>query len=44
MAADGLSTAAMALGRVQGAAFLREQDVGAVLVAPEGQIEEINLY
>jgi thiamine biosynthesis lipoprotein len=43
MAADGLSTAAMALGRVRGAAFLRDQAVSAVLVPAEGEIEEINL-
>jgi thiamine biosynthesis lipoprotein len=45
MAADGISTAAMALGHQRGAAFLREQGVKAVLVASEGDgtAEEINL-
>jgi thiamine biosynthesis lipoprotein len=43
MAADGISTAAMALGHRRGAAFLREQGVRAVLVTPDGAIEEINL-
>ncbi|HEV7662039.1 MAG TPA: FAD:protein FMN transferase [Chloroflexota bacterium] len=43
MAADGLSTAAMVLGRHRGQAFLEEQGVGGVLVAPDGSIVRVNL-
>jgi thiamine biosynthesis lipoprotein len=43
MAADGLSTAAMVLGRAGGSAFLTRQGVGAVLVAPDGALQKVNL-
>src|SRR5579859_6430862 len=35
MAADGLSTAAMVLGRERGLAFLEDQGVGGLLMAPD---------
>lgn len=43
MAADGLSTAAMILGRERGARFLEQQGVGGLLVAPDGTQWKINL-
>ena len=43
MAADGLSTTAMVLGRDRGRAFLEQQAVGGVLVAPDGGLTRINL-
>jgi thiamine biosynthesis lipoprotein len=43
MSADGLSTAAMVLGRDRGARFLEAQGVGGVLVAPEGELCLVNL-
>jgi thiamine biosynthesis lipoprotein len=43
MAADGLSTAAMALGRPRAHAFLEAQQVSALLVAPDGAITTVNL-
>ena len=43
MAADGLSTAAMVLGRKQGLEFLEHQGVGGVMVAPDGTTYEVNL-
>ncbi|MGI9148327.1 MAG: FAD:protein FMN transferase [Chloroflexota bacterium] len=36
MAADGLSTAAMALGRERGLQFLEDQSVGGLLMSPDG--------
>jgi len=36
MAADGLSTAAMVLGRERGLAFLEDQGVGGLLMSPDG--------
>ena len=36
MAADGLSTAAMVLGREQGLRFLEQQGVGGLLIASDG--------
>jgi thiamine biosynthesis lipoprotein len=43
MAADGLSTAAMVLGRQRGLQFLESQGVGGVLVAPDGTTLAVNL-
>jgi thiamine biosynthesis lipoprotein len=43
MAADGLSTAAMVLGRQRGIAFLEQQGVGGVLIGPDGTTWEVNL-
>jgi thiamine biosynthesis lipoprotein len=43
MAADGLSTAAMALGRDQGLRFLEAQNVSGVLIAPDGESFTANL-
>ena len=43
MAADGLSTAAMALGRPRAQAFLEAQNVSALLVAPDGGVTTVNL-
>jgi len=43
MAADGLSTAAMVLGPERGLAFLQEQGVGGLLIAPDGTVTRINL-
>jgi FAD:protein FMN transferase len=43
MAADGLSTAAMVLGRQRGLEFLDSQGVGGLLVAPDGATFEVNL-
>jgi FAD:protein FMN transferase len=43
MAADGLSTAAMVLGRERGLDFLKSQGVGGVLVAPDGTVWQVNL-
>jgi thiamine biosynthesis lipoprotein len=43
MAADGLSTAAMVLGRERGLRFLEEQGVGGLLVAPDGSSVSVNL-
>jgi thiamine biosynthesis lipoprotein len=42
MAADGLSTAAMVLGRARAQAFLKSQNVAAVLVTPDGAVVEVN--
>lgn len=43
MAADGLSTAAMVLGRERGLEFLEQQGVGALLMAPDGATWQVNL-
>ncbi|HEY0581249.1 MAG TPA: FAD:protein FMN transferase [Chloroflexota bacterium] len=43
MAADGLSTAAMVLGRERGQLFLKQQGVGALFVSPDGSSVECNL-
>jgi thiamine biosynthesis lipoprotein len=43
MAADGLSTAAMILGRERGLHFLEEQGVGGLLIAPDGTQWRVNL-
>jgi thiamine biosynthesis lipoprotein len=43
MAADGLSTAAMILGRERGQRFLEEQRVGAIFIAPDGTQSRVNL-
>jgi thiamine biosynthesis lipoprotein len=43
MAADGLSTTAMLLGRERGLEFLEQQDVGGLLVAPDGGVRKVNL-
>jgi FAD:protein FMN transferase len=43
MAADGLSTAAMALGREGGRRFLEDQGVGAVLIGGDGTLVTVNL-
>jgi thiamine biosynthesis lipoprotein len=43
MAADGLSTAAMVLGRETGSRFLEQQGVGGVLVAADGRLWKVNL-
>jgi thiamine biosynthesis lipoprotein len=43
MAADGLSTAAMILGRERGARFLEEQGVGGLFIAPDGSQSRVNL-
>ena len=43
MAADGLSTAAMILGRERGLRFLEEQGVGGLLMAPDGKQWKVNL-
>jgi len=43
MAADGLSTAAMVLGRPGAHAFLEAQGVGALLIAPDGDVTTVNL-
>jgi thiamine biosynthesis lipoprotein len=43
MAADGLSTAAMVLGREQGKQFLERQGVGGVMIAPDGEMWTVNL-
>jgi thiamine biosynthesis lipoprotein len=43
MAADGLSTAAMVLGRRRGLEFLEQQGVGGVLIAPDGAIWQVNV-
>jgi thiamine biosynthesis lipoprotein len=43
MAADGLSTAAMVLGRERGSHFLASQGVGALLIAPDGTTLKVNL-
>jgi len=43
MAADGLSTAAMVLGRDGGHRFLEHQGVGAVLVGADGTLLTVNL-
>jgi thiamine biosynthesis lipoprotein len=42
MAADGLSTTAMVLGREAGTRFLEEQGVEGVLVAPDGAMWKVN--
>ena len=42
MAADGLSTAAMVLGREQGRRFLEDQGVGAWLIAADGTSLGVN--
>jgi thiamine biosynthesis lipoprotein ApbE len=41
MAADGLSTAAMVLGRERGLRFLEAQAVSALLVAPDGSLTTV---
>ena len=38
MAADGLSTAAMVLGRERGLRFLEDQRVGGILISSDGKI------
>jgi thiamine biosynthesis lipoprotein len=43
MAADGLSTAAMVLGRQAGMALLERQGVGGLFVAPDGSISSVDL-
>ena len=43
MAADGLSTAAMVLGRERGLRFLEAQDVGGLLIAPDGTEFKVGL-
>jgi thiamine biosynthesis lipoprotein len=43
MAADGLSTTAMVLGRERGLQFLEQQGVGGLLVAPDGGLRKVNL-
>jgi FAD:protein FMN transferase len=43
MAADGLSTAAMVLGRERGLSFLESQAVGGLLIAPDGTQTSVNL-
>jgi thiamine biosynthesis lipoprotein len=43
MAADGLSTAAMILGRERGMQFLEDQGVGGLLIAPDGTQWKVNL-
>jgi thiamine biosynthesis lipoprotein len=43
MAADGLSTAALVLGREKGSRFLADQGVGGVLVATDGSLSKVNL-
>jgi FAD:protein FMN transferase len=43
MAADGLSTAAMILGRARGLQFLEEQGVGGLLIAADGRQWRVNL-
>jgi thiamine biosynthesis lipoprotein len=43
MAADGLSTTAMVLGHDLGLAFLEQQGVSGVLVAPDGSVLKVNL-
>jgi thiamine biosynthesis lipoprotein len=43
MAADGLSTAAMVLGRDRGLEFLRAQGVGGLVIAPDGEMWQVNL-
>jgi thiamine biosynthesis lipoprotein len=43
MAADGLSTAAMVLGRERGPQFLEQQGVSGLLIAPDGTMERVNL-
>lgn len=43
MAADGLSTAAMVLGRERGLEFLEQQGVGGLLIAPDGTTSQVNL-
>jgi thiamine biosynthesis lipoprotein len=43
MAADGLSTAAMVLGRQRGIELLEQQGVSGVLIAPDGATWEVNL-
>jgi thiamine biosynthesis lipoprotein len=43
MAADGISTAAMALGRERGLDFLSQQGVGALLMMPDGDVLKVNL-
>ncbi len=43
MAADGLSTAAMVLGRERGLRFLEDQAVAGILIAPDGAMLSVNL-
>jgi thiamine biosynthesis lipoprotein len=43
MAADGLSTAAMILGRERGIQLLEDQGVGGLLIAPDGTQWKVNL-
>ena len=43
MAADGLSTAAMVLGRERGLSFLETQAVGGLFIAPDGAQTSVNL-
>jgi thiamine biosynthesis lipoprotein len=43
MAADGLSTAAMVLGRERGLSFLESQAVGGLFIAPDGTQTSVNV-
>jgi FAD:protein FMN transferase len=43
MAADGLSTAAMVLGRERGQRFLESQGVGGLFITPDGTQTSVNL-
>jgi len=43
MAADGLSTATMVLGRERGPRFLEDQGVGGLIIAPDGSTTKVNL-
>jgi thiamine biosynthesis lipoprotein len=43
MAADGLSTTAMVLGRERGIELLEHQGVGGLLVSPDGAMRKVNL-
>ena len=43
MAADGLSTAAMVLGRAQAVSFLAAHDVAGLVIAPDGTQESVGL-
>ena len=43
MSADGLSTAAIVLGRERGLQFLEKQGVGGLLVTPTGEVFAVNL-
>ena len=43
MAADGMSTAAMVLGRERGSEFLKRQAVGGLFIGPDGSMSTVNL-